>query len=220
MPRPGLAAALGREPAEVVYRDCCLFSPFTCEWEETAIAVEGGVVVGVGTGYRGRTERDLAGARVVPGLIDSHVHIESSLLPPAEFGRLVLSHGTTTVIADPHEIANVAGAEGIRFMLGEREKTPLDIFYMLPSSVPATPEDVGGAVLTAGDLASFHGEEGVLGLGEVMNVPGVLSGDPEVQRKLRLFSLVDGHAPGLSGEKLNAYIHAGVQSDHESTGAE
>jgi adenine deaminase len=220
MRRPGLEAALGKEPAEVVYRNCCLFSPFTCEWEDTSIAVDGGVVVGLGPDYRGRVERDLSFARVVPGLIDSHVHIESSLLSPAEFGRLVLAHGTTTVVADPHEIANVAGAEGIRFMLEERKKTPLDIFYMLPSSVPATPEDVGGAVLTAGDLAPFLLEEGVLGLGEVMNVPGVLAGDPEVQRKLRLSPRVDGHAPGLSGMELNAYIWAGVQSDHESTGPE
>jgi adenine deaminase len=132
----------------------------------------------------------------------------------------VASHGTTTIIADPHEIANVCGADGIRFMLSFRGLLPLDLFIMLPSCVPATPRDTGGAVLRAGDLAPFAGEDGVLGLGEMMDVAGVLNGDPDVFRKLDLFSLIDGHAPLLSGKDLNAYIIAGIQSDHESTGAE
>lgn len=175
-----------------------------------------GYVVGLGD-YEGREEYTLAGAYVVPGLIDAHVHIESSLLAPAEYARLVLSHGTTTVIADPHEIANVCGAPGIEYMLAEGARTPLDILVMLPSCVPATPLDAGGAVLTADDLARFRGREGVVGLGEVMNVPGVLAGDGDLRAKMDLFEVVDGHAPFLSGKDLNAYIYAGAGSDHECT---
>jgi adenine deaminase len=172
----------------------------------------------VGTGdYRGREVHDLRGARVVPGLIDAHVHPESSLLVPPEFARAVLGHGTTTVIADPHEIANVAGGRGIEYLLGEAARTPLDILLMLPSCVPSTPDDPGGATLTAADLRAFLGREGVLGLGEMMNVPGVLSGDGEVREKLALFRIRDGHAPGLTGKSLDAYILSGLQSDHECT---
>ncbi|MDD4252901.1 MAG: adenine deaminase [Methanoculleus horonobensis] len=179
-------------------------------------AVKDGRVVGFGE-YRGTREYDLSGTCVVPGLIDAHVHIESSLLAPAEYARLVLAHGTTTVIADPHEIANVCGAPGIDYMLAEGARTPLDILVMLPSCVPATPFDAGGAVLTAADLARFRGREGVVGLAEVMNVPGVLFGDEDLRTKMDLFEVVDGHAPFLSGMDLNAYIYAGVQSDHECT---
>jgi adenine deaminase len=179
-------------------------------------AVKGGRIVGFGD-YQGAREYDLSGAYVVPGLIDAHVHIESSLLAPSEYARLVLSHGTTTVIADPHEIANVCGAPGIEYMLAEGTRTPLDILVMLPSCVPSTPLDTGGAVLMAADLARFRGREGVVGLAEVMNVPGVLSGDEDLRAKVDLFDVVDGHAPFLSGKDLNAYIYAGVQSDHECT---
>ena len=211
-----LASALGEEPADTVFSGGILFHPFDCSWEETSIAVTAGVVVGTGD-YRGREERDLRGARVVPGLIDAHVHIESSLLVPAEYARAVLPHGTTTVIADPHEIANVAGVKGIEYLLGEASRTPLDILFMLPSCVPAAPGDPGGAALTAADLRSFLGRDRILGLGEVMDVPGVLAGDDEVGRKLSLCGIRDGHAPGLSGKPLNAYILSGLQSDHEST---
>ncbi|MCK8519780.1 adenine deaminase [Methanoculleus sp. 7T] len=179
-------------------------------------AVKDGLIVGVGD-YQGKREYDLAGTYVVPGLIDGHVHIESSLLAPAEYARLVLAHGTTTVIADPHEIANVCGAPGIEYMLAEGARTPLDIRVMLPSCVPATPLDAGGALLAAGDLARFRGREGVIGLAEVMNVPGVLAGDGDLRAKMDLFAVIDGHAPFLSGKDLNAYIYAGVQSDHECT---
>jgi adenine deaminase len=178
--------------------------------------VKDGYVVGLGD-YEGKEEYDLAGAYVVPGLIDAHVHIESSLLAPAEYARLVLARGTTTVVADPHEIANVCGAPGIEYMLAEGARTPLDILVMLPSCVPATPLDAGGAVLTADDLARFRGREGVIGLAEVMNVPGVLSGDPDLRAKMDLFSVIDGHAPFLSGKDLNAYVYAGAGSDHECT---
>ena len=179
-------------------------------------AVKDGYIVGLGE-YRGRKEYDLAGARVVPGLIDAHVHIESSLLTPVEYARLVLAHGTTTVIADPHEIANVCGAPGIEYMITEGTRTPLDILIMLPSCVPATPLDLGGAALAAGDLARFREREGVIGLAEVMNVPGVLAGDEDLRAKMALFEVIDGHAPFLSGKDLNAYIYAGVRSDHECT---
>ena len=175
-----------------------------------------GYVVGLGN-YEGKQEYDLAGAYVVPGLIDAHVHIESSLLAPAEYARLVLAHGTTTVVADPHEIANVCGVPGIEYMLAEGARTPLDILIMLPSCVPATPLDAGGAVLTADDLARFRGREGVIGLAEVMNVPGVLSGAPDLRAKMDLFEIIDGHSPFLSGKDLDAYVYAGAGSDHECT---
>jgi len=208
--------ARGLEPADAVFSGAEVFNPFACSWERVDFAVKGGRIVGFGD-YRGAQEYDLSGAYVVPGLIDAHVHIESSLLAPSEYARLVLSHGTTTVIADPHEIANVCGAPGIDYMLAEGARTPLDILVMLPSCVPATPFDAGGAVLTAADLARFRGRERIVGLAEVMNVPGVLSGDEDLQAKMDLFEVVDGHAPFLSGKDLNAYIYAGVQSDHECT---
>ncbi len=211
-----LGTALGQTPADAVFKDAEIFNPFACSWERTSFAVRGGIVVGLGD-YRGIVEHDLHGARVVPGLIDSHVHIESSLLTPSEFGRLALRHGTTTAIADPHEIANVCGIPGIEFMLREGARTPLDIFYMLPSCVPATPQDSGGAVLSSRDLAALAGREGIIGMGEVMNVPGVLQGDPEVLAKIALLRIVDGHAPGILGKELDAYALAGIQSDHEST---
>jgi adenine deaminase len=213
---PGLRASLGEEPADLVVENCTLFNPFTCEWEHASFAVAGGIVVGIGE-YRGRSTIDFRGARVIPGLIDAHVHIESSLLTPSEYGRMVLSRGTTTVIADPHEIANVAGIAGLDYMLNEREETPLDIFYMLPSCVPATPMDVGGAQLTAEGLRPFLRRDGVLGLGEMMNVPGVLAGAEEVWAKIGLCDLIDGHAPLLAGNPLNAYVYAGMSSDHECT---
>jgi adenine deaminase len=212
-------AARGMVPADILFTDAEIFNPFTGTWEDNSFAVRSGIVTGIGS-CRAKKEVNLKNRRVVPGLIDAHVHIESSLLAPPEFARLVASHGTTTIIADPHEIANVCGADGIRFMLSFRGLLPLDLFIMLPSCVPATPRDTGGAVLRAGDLAPFAGEDGVLGLGEMMDVAGVLNGDPDVFRKLDLFSLIDGHAPLLSGKDLNAYIIAGIQSDHESTGAE
>jgi adenine deaminase len=148
-------------------------------------------------------------------LIDAHVHIESSLLAPREYARLVALHGTTTVIADPHEIANVAGKQGINFMLAERSGACIDIRYLLPSCVPATLMDTGGATLHGRDLERYIGCDGILGLGEMMNVPGVLAADPAIGEKLRLSTIRDGHAPQLRGHDLNAYILAGIQSDHE-----
>ena len=210
-------AARGAEPADLVIRNARVFDAFSCTWEQGDLAIKDGIIVGIGRSYRGIRERDLRGSYVIPGLIDAHVHIESSLLVPQEYARLVAAHGTTTVIADPHEIANVAGKDGIEYMLSGRDGAPVDILYMLPSCVPATPADVGGAVIAAGDLAGFFGRDGVLGLGEMMNVPGVLAGDPEVFFKLALSRIRDGHAPHLSGPDLAAYILAGPDSDHECT---
>lgn len=211
-----LDAARGIIPADAVFCNASIFNPFTCTWEEETLAVKDGFVVGTGD-YRGRKEYDLAGKYIIPGLIDAHVHIESSLLIPREYARLVAQHGTATVIADPHEIANVSGEAGLEFMLSQRRDLPVDIRYMLPSCVPATPADCGGARLSAADLARFKDRDGILGLGEMMNVPGVLDADPEVQEKLKISSLRDGHAPLLSGNDLNAYILSGLQSDHECT---
>jgi Adenine deaminase len=177
-----MKAARGNVPADIVFYNGEIFNPFTCEWENSGFAVKNGVVIGTGE-YHGVQEYDLKGRRVVPGLIDAHVHIESSLLCPHEYARLVVKHGTTTVIADPHEIGNVCGSAGLEYILSEREGLPIDIFVMLPSCVPATPVDRGGAVLDASDLSEFKGISGVLGLAEVMNVPGVLTLDEEVWKK-------------------------------------
>ena len=211
-----LASALGEEPADAVFSGCILFNPFDCSWEETSFAVTDGVVVGTGD-YQGMEVTDLHGARVVPGLVDAHVHVESSLLVPTEYARAVLPRGTTTVIADPHEIANVAGVRGIEYLMEEASRSPIDFLFMLPSCVPATPDDPGGAIVSASNLLPFIGRRGVIGLGEMMNVPGVLAGDSEVRAKLSLCRIREGHAPGLSGKPLNAYILSGLQSDHECT---
>jgi adenine deaminase len=209
-----IRAARGELPSDVVFRNAELFNPYTLTWDSAGFAVKHGIVVGTGS-YKGIREVDLKGRRIIPGMVDAHVHIESSLLVPSEFARLAAQHGTTTVVADPHEIANVCGMAGIEYMISEREGLPIDIFFMLPSCVPASPFDQGGAVLSASDLAVFKGRPGIPGLGEMMNVPGVLSMDREVYEKIRTFSRIDGHAPLLSGKDLNAYILAGMESDHE-----
>ncbi len=211
-------AARGEMTVDLVVRNASVFNPFLCEWEETALGVHRGRVLGPDR-YRARRELDLRGARVVPGLIDAHVHVESSLLSPFEYARLAAAHGTTTVVADPHEIANVLGVPGIEYMLACRPHLPVDLLLTLPSCVPATPADVGGAVIGAAELAALAAREGVVGLGEVMNVPGLLAGDPDLAAKVALFRNVDGHAPGLAGMDLNAYVLAGAQSDHEAATA-
>src|SRR5512136_1235641 len=186
-----LEAARGLVPADIICKNAGIFNPFTCSWEQGTLAIKDGIVLGIGD-YAGKAIYDFRGLYIVPGLIDAHVHIESSLLTPREYARLVALHGTTTVIADPHEIANVAGQQGIDFMLAERPGACIDIRYLLPSCVPATLNDTGGARLDARDLGRFIGCDGILGLGEMMNVPGVLSADPVIGEKLRLFSLRDG----------------------------
>ncbi|MDD1677595.1 MAG: adenine deaminase [Methanomicrobiales archaeon] len=218
MPDPAPAQQNPDSSPKLYFSNCELFNPCTCSWDRTSFTVcEGRIrTLGETRGFH-EDEENLRGARVIPGLIDAHVHVESSLLCPTEFGRLVLLHGVTTVVADPHEIANVLGVSGIRYMLDEEKNTPLDIFFMLPSCVPASSEDLGGAIIGADDLALLLPHERVLGLGEVMDIEAVLDGDPGMMKKLRLTRLVDGHAPQLRGEALDLYLGAGIDSDHECT---
>ncbi|HYH45522.1 MAG TPA: amidohydrolase family protein, partial [Thermoanaerobaculia bacterium] len=209
-----LAVARGAEPADLVLRNARLVNVLSGEVYPTGIAIAGGCIAGLGDRYQGRRTLDLEGRFVCPGFLDAHVHIESSLVPPAEFARAVVPRGVTTVITDPHEIANVLGLEGIRFMLRDAERAPLDVFVNAPSCVPATELETSGARLDAADLSSLLGEKGILGLAEVMNFPAVVAGREEVLAKLRVFRglPVDGHCPGLSGPALNAYAAAGIRS--------
>ena len=214
-----LAVARGDRPADTLLVDARLVNVFTGEIEVTEIALAGGRVAGVGPGYRAAERVDLGGRYVVPGLIDAHVHIESSLVRPAEFARAVVPRGVTTVVTDPHEIANVLGLDGIRFMLRDSEHVPLSVLVNASSCVPATDLATAGAALEADDLAELLSEARLLGLAEVMNFPGVIAGAPAVMRKLDAFAgrVIDGHAPGVTGQALNAYVAAGISSDHEAT---
>ncbi|HUP42547.1 MAG TPA: adenine deaminase, partial [Thermoanaerobaculia bacterium] len=218
-----LAVARGDRPADTVLTGARLVNVFSGEILETEIALAGGRVAGVGAGYDGAERVDLGGRYVAPGLIDAHVHVESSLVRPAEFARAVVPRGVTTVVTDPHEIANVCGLEGIRFMLRDAAGVPLDVLVNASSCVPATHLATAGAALGAEELAGLLAEPGVrskiLGLAEVMNFPGVIGGAPEVMAKLRAFAgrVIDGHAPGVTGKALNAYVAAGISSDHEAT---
>ena len=214
-----LEVARGDRPADTVLTGARLVNVFSGELLETEIALAGGRVAGVGAGYEGAERVDLGGRFVAPGLIDAHVHVESSLVRPAEFARAVVPRGVTTVVTDPHEIANVCGLEGIRFMLRDAAGVPLDVLVNASSCVPATHLATAGAALDAGDLAELLTEPRVLGLAEVMNFPGVIGGAPEVMAKLRAFNgrVIDGHAPGVTGKALNAYVAAGISSDHEAT---
>lgn len=216
-------AAAGRKKAETVLKNGRFVNVFTGEICEGDIAVEGGKIVGFGK-YEGKTEYDLAGKIAVPGLIDAHVHIESSQLSPEEFARLVLPRGTTTAIADPHEITNVCGIAGAKYIADASKNTPLEVKVMLPSCVPATAFETSGATLTGADTEKYIGADFIHGLGEFMNYPGVLYKDSEVMKKLaaarKAGKVVDGHAPATSGLGLNAYIAAGISTDHECTSPE
>jgi len=216
-----IAVARGTKKADLVLRGGSLVNVFSGEIYRADVAVCGGKIAGLGE-YEGRTVVDVSSRYILPGFIDSHVHIESSMLAPAEFARAALPHGTTAVIADPHEIANVLGRTGIQYMLAASEGLPLDFYFMLPSCVPATSLETSGARLRAADLLPFIKHRRVLGLAEVMNYPGVLHGEPDVLQKLKAFShaLIDGHAPGLSDYDLSAYAGAGISSDHECTTAD
>lgn len=213
-----ISAACGRKKAELVLKHAKIINVFTESIEDGDVAVEDGVIVGIGE-YDGVREIDVQGCYVAPGLIDGHIHLESSMASPEEFARMVVPHGTAAVITDPHEIANVAGTAGIRYMLEATEGLALDVYFMMPSCVPSTGLDEAGAVLRASDLEAFYDNPRVLGLAEMMNSYGVVAGDPECVEKLKVTrnhgKLIDGHAPMLSGKGLNAYITAGVQSDHE-----
>jgi adenine deaminase len=214
-----LAVARGDRPADTVLSNLRLVNVLSGEIEETEVALAGGRIAGVGLGYEGAERLDLGGRYLAPGLIDAHVHIESSLVRPAEFARAVVPGGVTTVVTDPHEIANVLGLDGIRFMLRASEDVPLQVLVNASSCVPATDLATAGAALEAADLAELLSEPRLLGLAEVMNFPGVIGGAPSVMAKLEAFAgrPIDGHAPGVGGKALNAYVAAGISSDHEAT---
>ncbi len=216
-----LAVARGEAPADIVLKGGFVFNSFTGEWESGDVAIAGATIAGIGS-YRGQKEIDVTGKYVTPGLMDAHLHIESTMVAPRELAKILLLNGVTTIFADPHEIANVLGCAGIELMLAETEDMPLDIFFMLPSCVPATDMETGGAVLTAAKLDPLISHERVLGLGEMMNYPGTICGADAVLDKLALTgcALCDGHAPGVSGKALNAYLAAGITSDHEATTAD
>ena len=214
-----MSVARGDEPADRVFRGGKVLSVFTREWLDADLAVVEGHVVGVGKGYRGAEEVDVAGAYVVPGFIDAHMHIESSKLMVDEFARAVLPHGTTTIVADPHELANVLGTDGVHWLLDTCANLPLDVFVMASSCVPASGFESPRRPMTTGDIESLLRRKHTLGIAEMMNFPGVVSGSgPELDKlQTGLTDHVDGHAPGLRGKALNAYVAAGIRSDHEST---
>jgi adenine deaminase len=214
-----ILAARREIPADLVLKEGRVVNVFSGEVQERDVALYDGVVVGLGSAYKGKGEIYLKGKWIIPGLIDAHLHIESSMLLPSRLAAALLPHGTTTIVADPHEIANVMGIEGIKFMLKESASLPLDVFFMAPSCIPATHLETAGARLGTSDLAALKNETRILGLAEMMNFPGVLMGTPEVLEKLALFEdkIIDGHAPSLTGYDLQAYVTTGIRSDHEST---
>ncbi len=216
-----LKVADGREKADILVKNAEIVNVFSGETIRDHVAIAKDKIVGFGE-YSAHKEIDLEGKYLCPGLIDGHVHIESSLLSVPEYARAVVPLGTTTVIADPHEIANVLGLDGIRYMLDSSRNLPLDINIMLPSCVPATQLETTGARLNASDLSLLMGEERILGVGEVMNFPSVLKGDSGTLEKIAIAGrrVVEGHAPGLSGKHLSAYISVGIRSDHECTSIE
>ena len=213
-----IAAAAGREPADLVLKNATFVNVFSNELSTMDIAVAEGLIVGMGS-YQGRSEVDCTGKIVLPGFLDAHIHLESSLVSPTEFVKAVLPHGTTTVVTDPHEIANGMGTDGIEYMLQATEDLPVDVRFMLPSCVPATPLDESGAILDYRAIDSFYDHPRVQGLAEMMNFVGAINGDEQTVEKIVAAQAhhkkIDGHAPDLQGNDLNAYIAAGVYSDHE-----
>jgi adenine deaminase len=214
-----LAVARGDEPADLVVRGGRVFSAFTREWLESDVAVVDGYVAGLGD-YAGDENLDATGRFVVPGFVDAHMHLETPKLLPDQFARLVLPFGTTAVVADPHEIANVLGTDGVHWLLDACDGIPLDVWFMASSCVPASDFESPRRALTTGDLEALLRRRRVLGLAEMMNFPGVIRGDERELAKLALARHVDGHAPGVLGRDLNAYAAAGIRSDHEAYTAE
>jgi adenine deaminase len=210
-----LSVARGDEPADVVIRGGKVLSVFTREWLETNVAIVDGWIAGLGD-YDGHEIVDASGKWVVPGFVDAHVHIESSKMLPDEFARLVLPFGTTAIVADPHEVANVLGTDGVHWLLDATAGLPLDIYFMASSCVPASHFESPRRALTVGDLDALLRRRRVIGLAEMMNFPGVISGDPAELAKLDLAEHIDGHAPGVLGRALQAYASAGIRSDHEA----
>lgn len=213
-----IAVAAGREKADLVLKNAKYLNVFSNEFLCGDIAVANGLIAGVGK-YDGKTEIDVSGKLVLPGFIDAHIHLESSMVTPAEFAKAVVAHGTTTVITDPHEITNVMGIDGVEYMIQASQNLPIDVHFMMPSCVPATEIDESGAELDCKDIDLYLDNKKVLGLAEIMNYVGVINGDKNVLSKIVTSQAhhkkIDGHAPELSGNDLNAYIAAGVYSDHE-----
>jgi adenine deaminase len=217
-----IRAARGEIPAELVLKKGRVVNVFSGTVEERDVALHGGWVVGVGRGYRGKKEIPVSGKWVVPGLIDGHLHIESTMLLPSRLAQALIPHGTTAIVSDPHEVANVMGVKGIDFLIKESEALPMDVFFMAPSCVPATQLETSGATIRLSDLERLKQEPRILGLAEMMNYPGVLKGDPRVLEKLLLYGdkRIDGHGPGLMDRDLQAYVSAGIGSDHETADPE
>ena len=213
-----IAVAAGREKADLVLKNAKYLNVFSNEFLCGDIAVANGLIAGVGK-YDGKTEIDVSGKLVLPGFIDAHIHLESSMVTPAEFAKAVVAHGTTTVITDPHEITNVMGIDGVEYMIQASQNLPIDVHFMMPSCVPATEIDESGAELDCKDIDLYLDNKKVLGLAEMMNYVGVINGDKNVLSNIVTSQAhhkkIDGHAPELSGNDLNAYIAAGVYSDHE-----
>ncbi len=213
--------ARGEAEPDIVLKNAKIVNVFSGTIHDADVAICEDTIVGVGE-YDARRVIDLNGRFVSPGFLDSHVHIESSMVTPSEYARAVVPQGTTSVVIDPHEIANVAGKAGIKYMIDSSENSPLDVYVMVPSCVPATTMETSGASLTADDIIEFKKEKRVLGLAEMMNFPGVVNQFPEVLEKIEKWKdkIIDGHAPGLSGKDLAAYIISGIRSDHECTTVE
>lgn len=215
-----IKAARGEKPADLLITNARILNVFTGDMVTDSFAVSDGYITGFGD-YQAKKTLDLQNRFVAPGFIDSHVHLESSMACVTEFARAVLVHGTTSVAADPHEIANVLGKDGITYMLQSAEGQPMNFYFTLSSCVPATDMETSGAVINADDLKTLMGNERIIALAEMMNFPGVIYGDPEVLAKIETARQhrkpIDGHAPGLSGQELYAYLAAGVRSDHECT---
>lgn len=217
--RRRIRTARGEEPADLLFINARVVNVFNGEIENAAVAVCDGVIAGVGDYSAAAVTIDLEGRYLLPGFIDGHTHIESSMLDISEYARAVTARGTTGLVTDLHELVNVAGIDGIRYILEVSQQLPLDVNVMAPSCVPATHLETSGATLDADKVAEVLGMPGVIGLGEMMNYPGVLFGDEQVLRKLAAATgkVIDGHAPGVTGSDLNAYVAAGIGSDHEST---
>ena len=213
-----LAIARGEELADLVIKNAKIINVYTKDIDTGNLAIANGVIIGIGD-YQGKEEIDLLGYYLAPGFIDGHVHIESSMLTPNNYARAVLKRGTTSVVADCHEIANVLGETGIDFMLETAKASPIDVFMMIPSCVPSTPFETSGAILKAKDIEKYRKFRNVTGLGEMMDYPGAIHGDGDVLEKIEAFEelVIDGHAPSVTGKELNAYRLNGIATDHECT---
>ena len=217
-----IAVARGDMPADLILRNALVINTFTREIEQADVAIYGGRIAGIGSYDKAREIIDLHGAFVAPGLINGHTHVESSMLHPARYAQAVVPRGTLAAVTDLHEIANVCGVEGVRFFMDWAQRLPLDMVFMAPSCVPATHLETSGARIGFEEIRKLLAYHNVIGLGEVMNFPGVIGGDPAVLKKISASKnrVIDGHAPGLTGKELNAYLSAGIGSEHEATTTE